>query len=406
MKDPLKFTEATNFEDGVKVPVFPSLNSSLLSELSEGESKIDLIIVKDASNFSNNSYQVIIGDGVNREFIIGLISLAAFINDADPKGATPLQHLKNSYRNFIFNYFFNLTKASSEIPQGAVKSFIDNSNIGQLPMKVLKSIIRKQKDRFTEITRESSLRAASAMQEILTSDFTDNQVASLYILAKRAGVRCLFNTVNQLAVRVSTKELRTIGIPIEESMRPGFIDGAYSSPLIGSKVYSTLLGVDSVVDVPEDSLPPDISMSEISVRVFDSKDKVTTETHKTLSQEDAITLAIRGYNASKSTSTFIQDYISRPIATLNQVLLDPDVGFHYRAYSSSNEDASKEIPFMGRAFEVSEKEPVLDGFVELGEQEQQKLKNEKIDVRVDVRVERSEAVNAYLNSLRSRGLRG
>lgn len=407
LKDPIKGGTTPPFkrEDDVIVPVFPSLNSSLLSELSDSDSKIDLIVLKDATSFSNNSYGVSIGEGEDLTNIEGLLSLAVHIKESFKSGS-PVTHLGNVYRLFFINYFFNLTKVFVGLSEGALKDFIANSELGAVEKKVSKNLFRKQKSRFNEVTDESSLIAASAMQEIVTSDFTDNQVAAVYILAKKAGVRCLFNTLNRISVKYSTKELRTVGVPIEESMRPGFIDGAYSSPLIGPKVYSTLLGTGSVVDVPEGSLPSDIKMSEITVRTFDSNDKVTTETHQTLSQEDAITLAIRGYNSSKSTSTFIKNYTKRPIATIREVLSDPDVGFHYKAYASSNEDASKEIPFMGRAFEVSDKEPILDGFVELGEREQQELKNKRIDVRVDVRVERSEAVSAYINSLRSRGLRG
>lgn len=239
------------------------------------------------------------------------------------------------------------------------------------------------------------------LQSLPIDLFTDDEVAVAVAGSIMSGHRCIFNLYTGLEVFYRVDTTSAISVPIEEALRPLFIHGAFSSPKIGDEVYTPLLGVKSIVD----DLPSRVPLQEVKVTI-DGDTGSVTEYVKAASQQDAIDSIVTDYANSPYSPEFAANFVKRPIATINQVLNDDVAGFHYKAYADSTNIDKKEIPLLGNAFEIADGQPIPEGQKEIGLAEQERLKQEKVDDRVDVRVARAEAVQLYVNSLQSRGLRG
>jgi len=217
--------------------------------------------------------------------------------------------------------------------------------------------------------------------------------------------RFLFTGFEEVDVLYEAGEGDIINPPVEEAMRPSFVDVAYASPNIGKKVYSKLLGVNSIVDVSDEVLKKNnIKRSVTSIGYSGgSSSGIYGETVEVVSQEDAIDLICRSYARAPDKSEFSRKYIKRDIANINDILFSKQA-IHYKAYASS-ESEDKRIPYMGLAIEVAEGEPLMEGFKEASSKDREYL-DSIVDPRVDVRVKRSNNVIEYINSLTSRGLKG
>lgn len=245
------------------------------------------------------------------------------------------------------------------------------------------------------------LKAASTHQSLPIDDLSDDEVAVLVVGALLSSTRCLINLYSELSVSYVVENTEALSVPIEEALRPLFIHGAFSSPKIGSEVYTPLLGVKSIVDDPPEGAP----LQDVQV-VIEGESESTTDYLPVMAQQDAIDAIVTRYADAPYAPEFARNFIKRPIATIEDVLEDADRGFHYKAYSDAESIEEKEIPFLGNAFEIADGQPIPDGQREIGLAEQERLKQERVDDRVDVRVSRSNAVRLYVNSLQSRGLRG
>lgn len=230
----------------------------------------------------------------------------------------------------------------------------------------------------------------------------DDSILALYLMASASVPhRALLNIIEGVSVDIVTSSTKFIPYPIEESMRPGFLHPAYSSPNIGTAVYKDLLGVGSVIDEVALTDVPEEAVFSIDITQEDG----TVETDLSVSQQYAVEVIVSRYASSNYGPEFVDSFTRRPIATLREVLMDKDKGFHYKAFAEEvTED--KEIPFMGNAFKVEDGEPLPDNVRVLSASEQQALKDDKVDDRVDVRTARSKAVKKYIYSLQNRGLRG
>jgi len=219
------------------------------------------------------------------------------------------------------------------------------------------------------------------------------------------GGRSFFNGFQKVEIIYESEKGNKINPPIEEAMRPAFIDTAYASPNIGEKVYKELLGVGSIVDVSEGDLKEHgfkKGKTAIGYKTGSSSGAYGNIV-KVLSQEDAIDLICTKYAKAKNKGQFAKEYVRRDFANIHDVIGSP-LSIHYKAYATSSDSVdSKRIPHMGLALEVSENSPLPEGLREASPTEIAILK-QAVDVRVDVRSIRGDAVVDYVNSLTSRGL--
>ena len=283
-------------------------------------------------------------------------------------------------------------------------------------LQAYRNYIRKLASRASEVdvmqsilTKAiSSVNANSTGGECLRlyiKNVTDLELIDLCKFYKLNPGRFLFTGFEEVELFYEEGTGNIINPPVEEAMRPSFVDSAYASPNIGPKVYQKLLGVGSIVDVSDEVLKSSgISKSTTSIGYSGgSSSGAYGETVEVVSQEDAIDIICRSYAKSPNKSEFSREYIYRDIANINDVLLSKQ-SVHYKAYATA-ETEDKRIPYMGLAIEVAEGEPLMEGFKEASPKDKEFL-DSIVDPRVDVRIKRSNNVIEYINSLTSRGLKG
>jgi hypothetical protein len=235
----------------------------------------------------------------------------------------------------------------------------------------------------------------------------DEDLALICLMHYHGGEgRFLFNGFQEVEIIYESGEEVRINPPIEEAMRPAFIDVAYASPNIGEKVYKELLGVGSIVDVEDAELEgTNITKGTTTLGYISESAKTSSmwDAVKVLSQEDAIDFICSKYARTKNKGDFARNYVRREFANINDVIGSVQ-SIHYKAYSTSNDDTeSKRIPYMGVALEVTGNNPLPEGLREATPAEIEVI-NRTVDPRVDVRSLRADAVVDYINSLTSRGL--
>jgi hypothetical protein len=145
----------------------------------------------------------------------------------------------------------------------------------------------------------------------------------------------------------------------------------FSNEKIGETFYEFILGVRSIVDV----------VSKADRSVFGDQD-VTIE-----NAVDYLTLRYAKQQAAQATTRFAENYTYRPVATLAQ-MLDPKEGF------------------FGPVFDPAKGLVPVEGSIPLEfNKEQCAQELAAAAASVDVRDEKIAAINAYLSSIRDRGLR-
>jgi hypothetical protein len=158
---------------------------------------------------------------------------------------------------------------------------------------------------------------------------------------------------------------------MEAVLRPAWMSDNFSNEKIGETFYEFILGVRSIVDV----------VSKADRSVFGDQD-VTIE-----NAVDYLTLRYAKQQAAQATTRFAENYTYRPVATLAQ-MLDPKEGF------------------FGPVFDPAKGLVPVEGSIPLEfNKEQCAQELAAAAASVDVRDEKIAAINAYLSSIRDRGLR-
>lgn len=189
--------------------------------------------------------------------------------------------------------------------------------------------------------------------------------------------------------------------PLEEMIRPRYVDDIYSSALISEKLYMPMLGVRAITDVVRPQVEAlDLPQFEISTSPGRVTLSTSPSTVKVPSQESAIDILAYEYGSNGSAGgEFSMKKVYRDIATLPDVL----GSFHFRAWATSNED--KPIALVDDSVYDQDKDRCPDGFRPATEEEVIEI-NKRINPRLDVRAARNEIVRKYRNRLKSRGMLG
>lgn len=193
----------------------------------------------------------------------------------------------------------------------------------------------------------------------------------------------------------------TTRAPLEEMIRPRYVDDIYSSALISDNVYMPMLGVRAITDV----VRPQVE--KLGIPMFDlltAPGKITVtnapSSIKVPSQESAIDILAYEYGSNTGAGgEFSMKKVYRDIATLPDVL----GSFHAMAWATSNED--KPIALVDDSVYDQDKDKCPDGFRPATQEEIIEI-NKRINPNLDVRASRNESVRRYRNKLNSRGMLG
>ena len=169
-------------------------------------------------------------------------------------------------------------------------------------------------------------------------------------------------------------------LPLEEAIRPRFMDGAYASHRIGDEVYSELLGCGSVVDKAKALSAEPVNFS-IPDPAGGARIPVSAVPQETAVDQIAYVYA----GSSTSRADWAERFVSRPVATLPQAL-----SYFNNAFAFTFEDILAD-----RAIDLANLAPTAPGASPV-----------HVNPRVDARLERNEAVKDYVNYTQARALRG
>lgn len=227
--------------------------------------------------------------------------------------------------------------------------------------------------------------------------------------------------------------------PIEEIIRPRWFSESYSNSQIGTKIYQPFFGVPSIIDEAAfsglgetmSSNPPPAASDGMTASPEEDltklKDTLAKEENAKakLSIERSVNFIGYQYGLVKTRGSdvddFIRQYANRPIATLPQMLGDPDLDFTLDAQgkatvvSTTGSDGSVRTPRIGfHSMAVHPK--VVDagnlaGLLEEPDLHVQRINNTgaagPIPPEYDVRKEKKDRVRRYIAALsRGPGFRG
>lgn len=189
-----------------------------------------------------------------------------------------------------------------------------------------------------------------------------------------------------------------VASPIEEMIRPRYVDDTYSSALIGKHVYKPMIGVGSVIDANQKKAEK-LNIPTFEVRV--APGSLTTSNSKevktVISQESAIDIMAYEYAAStRNGKNLSMKRTFRQIATLPDVLGQ----FHQNAWAVSNKD--KPIALVDDTVYDKDKLKCPDGYRAATQEEIIEI-NKRINPALDVRESRNRIIREYKNRLKSRG---
>jgi hypothetical protein len=189
-----------------------------------------------------------------------------------------------------------------------------------------------------------------------------------------------------------------VASPIEEMIRPRYVDDIYSSALIGDKVYKPMLGVKSIID-SNNKKAEKLGLPKYDVRVAPGKLTTTnsTDVKSVISQESAIDILAYEYATSvKSGRSLSSKKVFRQIATLPDVL----ERFHLNSWAISNAD--KPIALIDDTVYDKDKQKCPDGYRAATQEEVIEI-NKRLNPALDVRESRNIIIREYRNKLKSRG---
>jgi hypothetical protein len=241
------------------------------------------------------------------------------------------------------------------------------------------------------------------MSELLAGDRnpepTNEVIKACADYANRVGGRFplpVFTSVNVYYGPLHTTT--SVASPMEEMIRPRYVDDIYSSALIGDKVYKPMLGVTSIIEA-NDKKAKKMNLPIYSVRLSPGSLTATSggDITEVISQESAIDILAYEYAvAAKSKKSVSMKRVYRQIATLPDVLGQ----FHNNAWALSNAD--KPIALVDDTVYDSDKQKCPDGYRAATEEEVIEI-NKRINPSLDVREKRNEIIRNYKNKLKSRG---
>ncbi len=219
--------------------------------------------------------------------------------------------------------------------------------------------------------------------------------------------------------------------PIEEIIRSRWFSESYSNAQIGSKIYQPFFGVPSIIDEAIFSGLGETTSSNPAPAVSDgltaSPEEDLTKLKDSLSKEEnakarlSIERAVNfiGYqyglvrSRGADVEDFIRQYASRPIATLPQILGDPDLDFTLDAQGkatvvqTTGVDGTTRTPRIGFHSMAIHPKVVdagnLAGLLEEPDLHVQRINNTgaagPIPPEYDVRKEKKDRVRRYINAL-------
>lgn len=183
-------------------------------------------------------------------------------------------------------------------------------------------------------------------------------------------------------------------LPLEEAIRPQFIDRAYSAPNIGNDVYKELLGCDSVTDAAA-------ALGASKVKLVDLPDGAPARILEGVTQETAIDQIAYVYAGSGNKADWAERWVRRPVASMNEALEYYRLGF---VFSSEEARTSKYVSAIDVVY-VEKTAPPPPGYRVATKQEVAALQA-AVHPDLDVRLARHAAVVEYANKVSNRALRG
>lgn len=200
-----------------------------------------------------------------------------------------------------------------------------------------------------------------------------------------------YPTKVEVFFRIETNE--TLQVPQEEALRPRFIDDVYSSAKI-HEVYSQLYACTSVTQYMSKQVSED---EKTTIALSGQKEEVVP-------QKVAVDKIIAAYRRAPLRADFAFDFVQRDIATLPDILgtpANPEKGFHHGAFGPQTFVLANPLVNETRLSTQPSPESCGPGTVTLTQSEYARL-YPAIDPKLDVRVEKYEAVSKYIQSLTNR----
>lgn len=182
--------------------------------------------------------------------------------------------------------------------------------------------------------------------------------------------------------------------PLEEAIRPQYLDDIYASSEIGDAVYSPLLGVKSVIDQYGQSAQKQ-GAPTFKVRV--GRGEAAKTDKEVVSLESVVDVMATLYAGAPSTQRAFRS-IRRPIASLPNVL--GKGGFHDYAWAGSNSE--KPLPLLANVVYDKEKKRCPPGYRAATPNEVADAKK-RVNPNLDVREDRHKRVLNYIRTTRNRG---
>lgn len=162
--------------------------------------------------------------------------------------------------------------------------------------------------------------------------------------ANDQSVRSISQQVYTEVVLYEEVEIATeISTPIEEIIRPKWFSNSYSNTEIGRKIYQPFFGVPSIIDeaafdglgenttssVPPNNVEGETANSETDLTALKTQLSQEENARARLSIERSVNFISYIYGLVKvkglDVDDFIRQYANRPIATLPEILGDPDL---------------------------------------------------------------------------------
>lgn len=192
-----------------------------------------------------------------------------------------------------------------------------------------------------------------------------------------------------------------VNVPIEESIRPKYIDDIYASPLIGERVYTPLLGIGSVHDVAMSAADKQGKL-QYTYELYPSG-AATKTTKSSHALEDIVDVLAGAYGdfASHASSVRALRSVQRPIATIKDLLGED--GFHDYAWTGSK--SAKPLPLLAQSIYDNKRASCPPGYRKATPAEVQ-LAESKLNPQLDVREARHKLVLEYASKTRNRGRLG
>ena len=255
-------------------------------------------------------------------------------------------------------------------------------------------------NQLTPVLKSRAVRVLSSRPQELTS--VDLQAINIITLGGTR--RAPYPAFAKIRAYLGTASSRTDSfLPIEEAIRPRYIDDSYSSPHIGKKVYTELIGVGSVIDAVTPTarkVKAPVAKFSVSPGQLGNPSQSSTVV-EVVSQETAIDILSYEYASRGRSADFSFRKVHRDIATL------PDVlgigGFHNNAFAASNAD--KPLSLIQDLVYDRDKKRCPEGYRKATEQEVEEILS-RVNPKLDVRESRSKLVSGYISGLRSKGKLG